>query len=140
MKKLFICFIVVFMMFFAGSAFAVTLQWDKDTNPNIEGFTIYWGVTQGENYIYNKSILPGDLVETVDNEVDVVRYTIDDNLFEYGGTYYFVVQAYSEAGASGFSNEAVYNKLSYTPPADNLPDPVIIVVPSGTVITIVGGA
>ena len=137
MKKLIMCLVLVFG--FVSVANALTFRWDRHTDPTVKGFTVRYGEVQGSNYIYNRTVMQEDVEQVIENGVDSSQITFDDNLFMYGNTYYFVCEAFNDGGKSGYSNEAVYDKPAYTPPADNLPDPVIVIVPSGVTMMVIGG-
>lgn len=64
----------------AGS---VTVAWDPNPEPNIAGYTVYWG-TQSGVYTASRAVV-GATSLTIPNLLD-------------GRTYYFVVQAYNTSG------------------------------------------
>jgi hypothetical protein len=72
----------------------VTLMWDPNTEPDLDGYKLYYGNTSG----------------TYPNVIDVGNtetYTV--NGLVPGETYYFAATAYTTAGLeSGLSNELVY--------------------------------
>src|SRR5690348_5899543 len=74
----------------AAEAAAVTLAWDPNAEPDIQGYRLSYGTASGH---YTTSI---DLGNTT-------THTITD-LFA-GQTYYFVLQAINAAGPSAYSNE-----------------------------------
>jgi len=81
----------------------VTLQWDRNTEPDIAGYKVYYGTA---SRVYGVPIVLAGNVTT---------YTVTGLT---SGTYYFAVTAYNTAGLeSGFSNE-VFTTLS-GPPGGN---------------------
>jgi hypothetical protein len=90
----------------------ITLAWDRNSEPDIAGYKIYYG-QESRSYT---------------NVVDVGNYTscvIAD--LEDGETYYFAATAYNTEGyESGYSNEISNGEPATTPgqPPDNDDDPV----------------
>jgi fibronectin type 3 domain-containing protein len=76
----------------------VTLEWDANTEPDLDHYVIYWGTSSG-NYT-NNSENRGEFIGRNDT-----TYTVTDlNLDQY--TYYFVAKAFNNIGAeSDYSNE-----------------------------------
>jgi len=73
----------------------VSLEWDPNTEPDLEGYKLYYG--PGSGYY--------DYTIDVGNQTN---YTVTD--LQAGETYYFAVTAYNTAGyESGYSNEVVYD-------------------------------
>jgi VCBS repeat-containing protein len=89
---LFICLFSVFPPFIHSTyAAEVTLAWDANSEPDIAGYKICYGLQSG----------------SYSHTVDVGNYTscVISNLDE-GQTYYFAAKAYNTAGyESGYSNE-----------------------------------
>jgi hypothetical protein len=86
---------------FPNSAFAgdVTLAWDANTDANLAGYKVYFGIASRQ---YGTPIDAG--LQT--------SYTVTGLA---AGTYYFAVTAYSTSGQeSGFSNEVVYDAGTVT--------------------------
>ena len=103
----------------------VTLAWDANTEPDISGYKVYFGIESGN---YTDSIDVGNITTA----------TID-SLIE-GMTYYFAVTAYNEAGLeSDYSNEVVFGvPISNKPPfAENLS--VELPEDGSTAVTLVAG-
>ena len=104
---LFVIYALCFLQVPAASAATVTLAWDTNTEPGVEGYIMYYGTTSPD-YQYN---------------VDVgnsTSCTISD--LEQGQVYYFAATAYNAIGESEFSEE-----VSYEIPFDGgIPDEVII--------------
>src|SRR4026208_1637941 len=75
----------LFMGLWGGVAQAatVTLAWDRSTDPNVTGYTLYWGNQSGS--------YPGSL--NVGNVTQAQVSGLTD-----GMPYYFVVRAYNSAG------------------------------------------
>jgi len=72
----------------------VSLEWDPNTEPDLEGYKLYYGSGSG-NYDYTID---------VGNQTS---YTVTD--LQAGETYYFAVTAYNTTGyESGYSNEIEY--------------------------------
>lgn len=91
MKRFFLLSLLAFLVLSVPiAAQTVTLQWDPNTETDLTGYKVYWGIVSS---IYTSSVTVG-LVTT---------YTVT-NLG--GGTYYFAVTALNTAGLeSGYSNE-----------------------------------
>jgi len=85
----------------------VTLSWNKNSEPDIEGYILHYG-TSSHDYL---------------DSVDVGNKTgCTISGLESGQVYYFAVTAYNPYGESGFSEE-----VSYEIPIDNgTPDEIII--------------
>ncbi|MCD6115977.1 T9SS type A sorting domain-containing protein [bacterium] len=81
MIKIFTGFLVLFI--FYGFAFSVTLNWGSVTEPDVQGYLIYYGTEQGN---YTDVIDVGDV-----SEYDVID-------IEEGKTYYFAVASYDSWG------------------------------------------
>ena len=92
----------------APCAAPVDLEWDPNTEPELAGYKIYWGTSNG-NYASSKDV--GKITTSTITGLDE------------GRTYYFVVTAYD-----GSNNESGYsNQVSYTVPfsdsdGDGVPD------------------
>jgi len=92
----------------AAHAAPVDLEWDPNTEPELAGYKIYWGTSNG-NYASSKDV--GKITTSTITGLDE------------GRTYYFVVTAYD-----GSNNESGYsNQVSYTVPfsdsdGDGVPD------------------
>jgi len=91
----------------AASAATVTIAWDANTEPDVEGYILYYGTTSPD-YLY---------------DVDVGNSTsCAISGLEQGQVYYFAATAYNASGESEFSEE-----VSYEIPFDSgIPDEVII--------------
>lgn len=95
MKKLFYCFVLLTLIALIrakeSEAGSVTLQWDANTEPELQGYIIHYGSSSGN---YSTSIDVGN----------VITYTIN-NLVD--GTYYFAATAYDGTilSPSTYSNE-----------------------------------
>ena len=63
----------------AASAATVTLAWDANTEPDLDGYKIYYG-SSSRNYSLNVDV------------GNVVEYTITG--LQEGATYYFAAKAY----------------------------------------------
>jgi hypothetical protein len=90
--------LLVFLLFFwIGSAYSaqVTLAWDPNTEPDVAGYRIYYGLES----------------DPYSNRIDVgnqISYTVA-SLAE-GKTYYFAATAYDQEGnESDFSDEVAFN-------------------------------
>jgi hypothetical protein len=85
-------------------AVSVTLEWDPNTEPDIDHYTIKWGFVQGQE----------------DHNIDVGKtttYTVSEP-WPIGGTVYFVLTATNAIGLeSGPSNEVFYTITPWNPNA-----------------------
>jgi len=95
---LFFSVLIVFPLLFTSTpevcAAEVTLAWDPNPEPAVEGYRVYYGKASG----YYTDVLD------VGNRTDCVIPGLDA-----GATYYFACTAYSAAGdESNFSGEIVY--------------------------------
>ena len=78
------------------SAAQVTLSWDANTEPNLAGYKVYYGVSSGNYQLYK------DVGKTTTTSISSLQS---------GSTYYFAITAYDHSGSeSEYSNE-----VSYTP-------------------------
>ena len=78
------------------SAAQVTLSWDANTEPNLAGYKVYYGVSSGNYQPYK------DVGKTTTTSISSLQS---------GSTYYFAITAYDHSGSeSEYSNE-----VSYTP-------------------------
>jgi hypothetical protein len=72
----------------------ITLAWDANPEPDIAGYTLYWGLESG--------------VYTGQHNTEQITYTVPD-LFS-GLTYYFTVSAYNTSALEGpYSEEVIYS-------------------------------
>src|SRR3989449_4997214 len=103
-----------------SSAAQVTLAWDPNTETDLAGYKLYYGLSNGS---YPSSVDVGNLTS----------YTLS-GLLE-GRIYYFAVTAYNlSLGESGFSNEVSKAIADVTSPTVSLTAPVTGVTASGTVM------
>lgn len=84
-----------------AQAAQVTLAWDRNPDPSVIGYRLYYGAG---NYSYYSMVDVGNSTQAV------VSGLVS------GVTYYFAVTDYNSVGESGFSNE-----VSYAVPADTSP-------------------
>ena len=83
----------------------VSLYWDDNTEPDLEGYNVYRSETQGTGYSKINTAI-----------VTVSEYTDSD--VQNGTTYYYVVTALDEVpNESGYSNEASATPGDAVPPA-----------------------
>ena len=100
-------FTICFLLLPTAFAATVTVSWDANTEPDIEGYILYYGPTSPD-YLYN---------------VDVGNSTsCTISGLEQGEVYYFAATAYNSFGESGFSEEVTYE----IPFDSGMPDEVII--------------
>jgi len=91
----------------AASASTVTLAWNANPEPGVEGYILYYGTTS-PGYLYSVDV--GNSTSCTISGV------------EPGTVYYFAATAYNTSGESEFSEE-----ISYEVPLDSgMPDEVII--------------
>lgn len=77
---------------YAQSTFDITLGWDSNHEPDLGGYKLHYGISQG-----------GPYTETIDVG-NVTQYIIEG--LPYGTMHYFVATAYDTEGLeSGYSNE-----------------------------------
>jgi len=90
--------LLVFLLFFlpgSGHSAQVTLAWDPNTEPDLAGYRIYYGLLSNE---YSYSIDAG-------NQTSYTLSNLEDEK-----TYYFAATAYDQEGnESDFSYEVVFN-------------------------------
>ena len=109
-----------------SSAAQVTLAWDANTDPDLAGYKLYYGLSSGS---YQSSVDVGN----------VTGYTLS-GLLE-GQTYYFAATAYNLSLAeSGFSNEVSKALADVTPPTVSLTAPANGATVSGTAVTVSASA
>jgi PKD repeat protein len=105
-KGRFFSFILFFLFLSQSYAVNVTLEWDANTQPDLDYYVVYW-----------------DTVPLVDSVEPFKSYDIDKSQNSYIVTgldedtiYYFAVKAYDDQGRpSDYSNEAIY-PLGQPPP------------------------
>lgn len=105
-----------------ASVAAATLSWDYDSDyDRVDGYTVYF--SDGEND-YNYTFPQSEV--TVDETNGKVSWgPIEENLnLHYGVEYTITLQRYNDAQASVESNSVTYTRPTYSPPTDQLPDPV----------------
>jgi len=82
-----------------ASAAQVTLEWDKNSEPDLAGYRVFCRQV-GQNYDYSNPAWEG-------TETSCTIYDLDDNIMHY-----LVARAYDFSGnESGNSNEVVYSEL-----------------------------
>lgn len=123
MKRLFFIFILVIALLLPAAAAAASLQWDLDqtARDRTEGYVLYF--TDGTTD-YTKTFLKS---ETVVNTTDgVVRYeNLEANCNLHPGIEYtFELTRYNSTEESAHSNSVAWTRPAYSPPTDQLPDPV----------------
>ena len=94
----FFIFILFFLLTLSATGFSaqVTLAWNPNTEPNLAGYTIYYGTSSGN---YSSSISLGNVTTSTINNLSG------------GVAYFFVLTARNTVGLeSGYSNE-----VNYTP-------------------------
>src|SRR3989475_5467196 len=102
-----------------SSAVQVTLSWDPNTDPDLAGYKLYYGFSNGS---YQFSVDVGNRN----------NYSLA-GLLE-GQIYYFAVTAYNLSGIeSGFSNEVSIAIADVTPPTVSMTAPAAGVTVAGTV-------
>src|SRR2546422_5063080 len=102
-----------------SSAAQVTLAWDANTEPDLAGYKLYYGLSSGS---YQFSVDVGN----------VTSYTLSGLLD--GRIYYFAATAYNVSLAeSGFSNEVSKAIADVTPPTVSITAPAAGVTVASTV-------
>src|SRR5437870_2842846 len=102
-----------------SSAAQITLAWDPNTEPDLAGYTLYYGTSSRS---YQFSVYVGNRTS----------YSLA-GLLE-GQIYYFAVTAYNLSGIeSGFSNEVSKAIADVTPPTVSMTAPAAGVTIAGTV-------
>jgi hypothetical protein len=126
MKKLILALIVGAILMMAGPVMAASLAWDHPEEWDvIEGYIVYF--TDGTAQ-FQKTILRSELVT---DGVTVFYENFANKLnLHFGVEYTIHVTAYNAANESGPSNEVFYERTSFLPPADQLPEGVIINIPN----------
>ncbi len=93
----FLIFSVLFAQ--AASAASVTLTWDRNQEPDIAGYKIYWG-TSSRNYQNSTTVY--------DSATQPLKKSYNVSGLDEGRTYYFAVTAFDMANQeSNFSHEIV---------------------------------
>ncbi len=112
------CLICLFLLSFMSlfpenvrtlAAAQVTLQWSPNSEPDISGYTVYYGISSRS---YNRKIDAGK------------NTTAAVSALSEGMTYYFTVTAYNSQTESSYSNEVSFNTpaLPVDTDADGIPD------------------
>ena len=96
--QVFLFVLIVFLLIFASTpevrAAEVTLAWDPNPEPSVQGYRVYFGKASG---FYTNVLDVGNRTDCVIQELDA------------GTTYFFACTAYSATGdESNFSGEIVY--------------------------------
>src|SRR3989441_24250 len=109
-----------------ANAAQVALAWDANTDPDLAGYKLYYGLSSGS---YQSSVDVGN----------VTSYTLSGLLD--GRIYYFAATAYNLSLAeSGFSNEVSKAIADVTPPTVSISAPANGVTVSGTAVTVSASA
>src|SRR2546422_1973187 len=109
-----------------SSAALVALAWDANTDPDLAGYKLYYGLSSGS---YQLSVDVGNQTS----------YTLS-GLLE-GQIYYFAATAYNLSGSeSGFSNEVSKAIPDVTPPTVSISVPANGATVSGTAVTVSASA
>src|SRR3989454_10789310 len=109
-----------------ANAAQVTLAWDANTDPDLAGYKLYYGLSSGS---YQSSVDVGN----------VTSYTLPGLLD--GRIYYFAATAYNVSLAeSGFSNEVSKAIAAVTPPTVSISAPANGATVSGTAVTVSASA
>src|SRR5437867_789820 len=109
-----------------SSAAQVTLAWDANTDPDLAGYKLYYGLSSGS---YQSSVDVGN----------VTSYTLSGLLD--GQVYYFAATAYNLSLAeSGFSNEVSKAIADVTPPTVSMAAPANGATVWGTAVTVSASA
>src|SRR2546422_2307 len=109
-----------------ANAAQVTLAWDANTDPDLAGYKLYYGLSSGS---YQSSV-------DVGNDT---RYTLPGLLD--GRIYYFAATAYNVSqNESGFSNEVSKAIADVTPPTVSISAPANGATVSGTAVTVSASA
>lgn len=109
--------LVIFILFLISIAYAgtATVSWDANTEPDLAGYKIYFGLSSGS---YGSQIQVGNIINS--------RMSVRVNGLELGREYFFVVTAIDFSGnESGFSNEVniILADSTEDPPEDPPVDP-----------------
>jgi hypothetical protein len=98
----------------------LTLAWDPNTEDDLAGYNVYYGIQSGD---YDSVIDVGN----------VIQYMVSD--LEPDTQYYFVVTAYDTSGNESDFSEEVDSITSEDPPPEPPPDPplelVRVISPNG---------
>src|SRR3989454_1279721 len=109
-----------------ANAAQVTLAWDANTDPDLAGYKLYYGLSSGS---YQSSVDVGN----------VTSYTLPGLLD--GRIYYFAATAYNVSqNESGFSNEVSKAIADVTPPTVSISAPANGATVSGTAVTVSASA
>src|SRR2546426_549642 len=109
-----------------ANAAKVTLAWDANTDPDLAGYKLYYGLSSGS---YQSSVDVGN----------VTSYTLPGLLD--GRIYYFAATAYNVSqNESGFSNEVSKAIAAVTPPTVSISAPANGATVSGTAVTVSASA
>lgn len=124
------------ILFYTVPCFAqdmdVTLQWDANTETDLDGYGVYWDEDSGGPYRNSQDI---GLTDDENPDPGFVEYTVKG--LEYGTTYYFVVDAFdTENLRSGYSNEVSHNGVAGIPPQDPVINWAKFKLSDGRVITV----
>lgn len=112
MKKISFITSVLAVLFFAANAFAagiVTVNWSKNSEPDIAGYNIYYGTSSGS---YSEEMYVDQDTFCADTSC-----SYQFNSLQEGQTWYFVLKAVDDGGQEsvGLSNEtSKYIESSYT--------------------------
>jgi hypothetical protein len=93
MKKLLLGLLSI--VFATSLAFALTVAWDPNSEPDLAGYKLYWGPRSG--YHTNKIDVG-----------NVTNYTIANTNFIFMKTNYFVVTAYNTSGLESIPSNEIF--------------------------------
>ena len=103
--------LVLVVVLFSSSAWALDLTWDHANPANVTGYTLYYAPTDGSSGPYNISIQDG-MVMTI---------TIPENHFQPNVEYTIYATAYNLTGESAASDPVTYRRTGWGPPSDQPP-------------------
>ncbi|HEN21171.1 MAG TPA: fibronectin type III domain-containing protein [Desulfobacteraceae bacterium] len=103
-QAVFPIFSLIICLHLSCYAAEITVQWDPNTEPDLEGYVVYYKTgSSGEPYDYFDTVPVAEL-----NDPHAPEYTIID--LDYDEDYFIAVTAYDSEGLeSDYSNEVIAN-------------------------------
>jgi hypothetical protein len=102
----FLCSVALFLVVAAHAQSNLTVAWDRNSEPNVTGYNLYWG---GASRVYTNVLSVGNFTTATLSNLSP------------GATYWFSVTACSSAAESDFSSEITHTVTNTSTVTTNVP-------------------